>query len=192
MPGSCGQRRLMHPLPGAYARVFTGGNGRGRGVATVDAGRRQCTRSDDLDADQCDECRGGWCRVPRLFGGRGASASTTSPERHACPIRPSGIRPPAIVEHPRPIPSSLARDGPIADTHVRLGVPPASPHQRVIRKAPMGRRMVRPDLAVVARRPTVANLPSISSPTIPSPDADARTSSAPVRVRDERDGLIGA
>ena len=94
MPGSRGQTRLMHPLPGAYARVFTGGNGRGRGVATVDAGRRQCTRSDDLDADQCDERRGRWCRVPRLFGGRSASASTASPEGHACPIRPSGIRPP--------------------------------------------------------------------------------------------------
>ena len=98
----------------------------------------------------------------------------------------------AIVEHPQPTPSSLAPDGPIPDTHVRLAVPPTSPHQRVIRKAPTGRRTARPDLAVVARRPTVANLPSISSPTIPSPDADARTSSAPVRVRDERDGLIGA
>jgi hypothetical protein len=97
----------------------------------------------------------------------------------------------ALAEHPRPACRSVARNEPGPDANIRIAVPPV-PRQRSVRKAATGRRTVRPNLAFVAQRPTVANLPSISSPATRAPDPDLRAHQEPLRDRDELEGPIGA
>jgi hypothetical protein len=68
-----------------------------------------------------------------------------------------------IIEHPQPVPDALEPDRPSSEAHVRVGVPPPT-RRRVMKKSPTGRRTHRPNVESIAHRPTLANLPSISSP----------------------------
>jgi hypothetical protein len=60
-------------------------------------------------------------------------------------------------------PDTREPDRPSSAAHVRVGAPPST-GRRTVKKSPTGRRAHRPNVESIAHRPTLANLPSISTP----------------------------